>query len=131
MHIPITLKYIIYVVATSITLSGCITTPLLKCTQDEKMAWGRAFSNSVKKQLHYPRVAMARGQEGTSIFKVSVGESDIYPKVSLLVSSGNQSVDNEAINAAKHPKTEAPTCGGHKESIIAEVPIVFKLQVDK
>ena len=62
---------------------------------------------------------------------MSLGESDIYPKVSLLLSSGSLSLDNEAINAAKNTKTEAPTCGGHKESIVAEVPIAFKLQVDK
>ena len=131
MHKTISLKYIIYVVALSIPLFGCITAPVLKCTQDENAAWGRTFSNSVRKQLHYPRVAMARGQEGTSILRVSVGDSDIYPKVTLLISSGNPILDNEAINAATNTRTEAPTCGGHMASIIAEVPISFKLQVNK
>ncbi len=78
-------------------------------------------------QPTYPEEARKAGIEGTSIVEVTIGADGVMRRCSLVVSSGNASLDEAALQAV-HVSTFAPgTKDGKPVEMKVKVPFRFKL----
>jgi len=78
-------------------------------------------------QPAYPEEARKAGVEGTAIVEVAIGADGAVLACSLTASSGNSSLDQAALGAAKSSKFAPGTKDGKKVEMKVKVPFQFKL----
>lgn len=82
----------------------------------------------VKPQPAYPPLARRYGIEGLVMLRVQVSASGMPEQVSITQSSGNTSLDDEALRAVREARFEPARRGENAVAHVVEVPIRFRLR---
>ncbi|WP_312522719.1 energy transducer TonB [Anaerospora sp.] len=82
----------------------------------------------MKVDTQYPEEAKKQGVEGVVVIKVSVSEQGEVEHLEISKSSGNESLDQAAIDSVKQWRFIPAYENGKKCSADAETAIIFKLK---
>lgn len=91
--------------------------------------YGLAFASEIARDQHFPREALKRGWAGSVEVRVTVGAGGRLEDVSVIISSGHTTLDEEAIakviRARGLPPVPAPLAG---RAFTLSFPVVFRLE---
>lgn len=83
---------------------------------------------AVRPQPVYPPMARRLGVEGLVLLRVQVSAGGLPEHVSIAKSSGNASLDDEALRAVREARFEPARSGETAVAHVVEVPIRFRLR---
>ncbi len=85
---------------------------------------------AIQKNVHYPELARKAGIDGTTILQVIINKLGVAHDPEILRSSGNESLDSAAVNAAILTEWIPAQIRGEAVSVKISIPIVFRLKTD-
>lgn len=85
----------------------------------------------IKTNIQYPQEAIELGAEGACVIQFVVGISGKIEDIKLLKSTGNSSLDSEAIRVISIlPAWKPGSNNGESVRVVRNIPIIFKLPVE-
>jgi TonB family protein len=85
---------------------------------------------AIQKNVRYPELARKAGIDGTTILQVIINKLGVATDPEILRSSGNESLDSAAVNAAIMTEWIPAQIKGEPVSVKISIPIVFRLKTD-
>jgi TonB family protein len=93
----------------------------------QEAAWATAVREHIVKHRRYPRDALAAGQQGTVVVRVTLGRDGSVISTATQRSSGFALLDEEASNMVwrSHPVPPPPPGVGDRY-VVLEIPVTFR-----
>lgn len=86
--------------------------------------WIKQVARTIAAKQTYPKLAQARGEEGTARVKIFVAASGAVERAELIAPSGSTALDREALALPSRTGSVPPPPGG---ATSVTVPITWKL----
>ncbi|MGC9121034.1 MAG: TonB family protein [Sulfurihydrogenibium sp.] len=93
--------------------------------EDQMKKYYQTLYSIIEKNKYYPNEAKRRGEEGTPVVKVTIGEDGKIQDIVLIKSSGSFILDREVINLLKSIGKFPPPPGG--KSITVNIAVEYSL----
>ncbi|MGC9189060.1 MAG: energy transducer TonB, partial [Sulfurihydrogenibium sp.] len=93
--------------------------------EDQIKKYYQTLYSIIEKNKYYPNEAKRRGEEGTPVVKVTIGEDGKIQDIVLIKSSGSFILDREVINLLKSIGKFPPPPGG--KSITVNIAVEYSL----